>query len=36
LAGELHDYLGQMLALNRIKIGVAKKHPMEASLAHLL
>jgi len=36
LAGELHDYLGQMLALNRIKIGVARKHPMEASLAHLL
>jgi len=36
LAGELHDYLGQMLALNRIKIGVAKKHPMEAALAHLL
>lgn len=36
LAGELHDYLGQMLALNRIKIGVARKHPMDASLAHLL
>ena len=36
LAGELHDYLGQMLALNRIKIGIAKKHPMEAALAHLL
>ncbi len=36
LAGELHDYLGQMLALNRIKIGVAKKHPMEAALARLL
>jgi PAS domain S-box-containing protein len=36
LAGELHDYLGQMLALNRIKIGLAKKHPMDAPLAHLL
>jgi PAS domain S-box-containing protein len=36
LAGELHDYLGQMLALNRIKIGLAKKHHMEAPLARLL
>jgi PAS domain S-box-containing protein len=36
LAGELHDYLGQMLALNRIKISVAQKHPMEASLARVL
>ena len=36
LAGELHDYLGQMLALNRIKIGLAKKQPMAASLARIL
>jgi PAS domain S-box-containing protein len=36
LAGELHDYLGQMLALNRIKIGLARKYPMDVPLAHLL
>lgn len=36
LAGELHDYLGQILALGRIKLGLAKKQSMDAPLAGLL
>jgi PAS domain S-box-containing protein len=36
LAGDLHDYLGQLLALTKIKLGLAKQHRMEPPLAKLL
>ncbi|HEY7533921.1 MAG TPA: PAS domain S-box protein [Nitrospiraceae bacterium] len=36
LAEELHDYLGQILALNRIKIGQAKQEPLSERLSKFL
>lgn len=36
LAGELHDDLGQILALGRIKLGLAKKHSLDPPLEGLL
>ena len=36
LAGDLHDYLGQLLALNQIKLGQAKQLPMIPPLATLI
>jgi len=36
LAADLHDYLGQLLALSRMKLGQAKKQPMETGLAKIL
>ena len=36
LAGELHDYLGQILALSRIKLSLAKQHPMEPPVAKIV
>ncbi len=36
LAGELHDYLGQILALSRIKLSLAKEHPMEPPVAKIV
>ena len=35
LATDLHDYLGQLLALSRMKLDLAKKHPMEEGLAKI-
>src|SRR4029079_6371212 len=36
LARDLHDYLGQLLALSPIKLDMAKKQPMHNSLATLI
>lgn len=36
LAGDLHDYLAQLLALSRIKLALARQQPMQAPLANLL
>lgn len=36
LAGELHDYLGQLLALSRIKLGQAKRETVNDRLATIL
>ena len=36
LAHELHDYLGQLLALSHIKLGMAKQQPMDNSLARIV
>ena len=36
LAGDLHDYLAQLLALTRIKLGLAKQQPMQPPLANIL
>ena len=36
LAGELHDYLGQLLALSRIKLSLTKEHPMEPPVAKIV
>jgi len=36
LARDLHDYLGQLLALSTIKLDMAKKQPMHNSLATLI
>jgi PAS domain S-box-containing protein len=36
LATDLHDYLGQLLALSRMKLDLAKQHPMEEGLAKIL
>ena len=36
LAADLHDYLGQLLALNRMKLDQAKRHPMDKALRKLL
>jgi len=36
LAGELHDYLGQLLALSRIKLSLTKQHPMEPPVAKIV
>lgn len=33
LAVDLHDYLGQILALSRIKLDLAKRQPMQPPLA---
>jgi PAS domain S-box-containing protein len=33
LAAELHDYLAQLLALSKIKLGQAKQHPMSEPLS---
>ncbi len=35
LASDLHDYLGQLLALSRMKLDLAKQHPMEEGLAKI-
>lgn len=35
LATELHDYLGQLLALSRMKLDLMKQHPMEEGLAKI-
>ena len=35
LATDLHDYLGQLLALSRMKLDLAKQHPMEEGLAKI-
>ncbi len=36
LAGELHDDLGQLLALSRMKIGQAKRQPLNAPMEKLV
>jgi len=36
LAGELHDYLGQLIALTRIKVSQAKREPLNERLAAIL
>ena len=36
LAADLHDYLGQLLALTRIKLGLAKQQPMPPPLAKII
>ena len=36
LAVDLHDYLGQLLALTRIKLGLAKQQPLPLSLAKII
>ena len=36
LAGDLHDYLGQLLALSRIKLGQAKQLPMPPPIAKII
>jgi CheY-like chemotaxis protein len=36
LAADLHDYLGQLLALTRMKLSQAKRQPMEAVLGTML
>jgi signal transduction histidine kinase len=36
LAIDLHDYLGQLLALTRIKLGLAKQQPMPPPLAKII
>ena len=36
LAAELHDYLGQLLALNQIKLGQAKQQPLPPPVTKLL
>lgn len=36
LAADLHDYLAQLLALTRIKLGLAKRQPMEPALANII
>lgn len=36
LAADLHDYLGQLLALNQIKLGQAKQQPVPPSVTKLL
>jgi signal transduction histidine kinase len=36
LAADLHDYLGQLLTLSRIKVSQAKKQSMEPSLERLM
>jgi len=36
LAVDLHDYLAQLLALTRIKLGLAKRQPMEPALANII
>ena len=36
LAGDLHDYLAQLLALTRIKLGQAKQQPMQPPLAKII
>jgi PAS domain S-box-containing protein len=36
LASELHDYLGQLLALTQIKLDLARRQPMHKSLAIIL
>ena len=36
LAADLHDYLGQLLALTRIKLSQAKQQPMEPALAKII
>jgi PAS domain S-box-containing protein len=35
LATELHDYLGQLLALSRMKLDLMKQYPMEEGLAKI-
>ena len=35
LATDLHDYLGQLLALSRMKLDLAKQYPMEGGLAKI-
>ena len=35
LASDLHDYLGQLLALSRMKLDLAKQYPMEEGLAKI-
>ncbi len=35
LATDLHDYLGQLLALSRMKLDLAKQYPMQESLAKI-
>lgn len=35
LATDLHDYLGQLPALSRMKLDLAKQHPMEEGLAKI-
>ena len=35
LATDLHDYLGQLLALSRMKLDLAKQYPMEKGLAKI-
>jgi len=36
LVRELHDYLGQLLALSQIKLDMAKQQPMDNSLARIV
>ncbi|BCA53952.1 hypothetical protein W02_10920 [Nitrospira sp. KM1] len=36
LAGELHDYLGQLLALSRIKLSQTRQQPMSPMLAKII
>lgn len=35
LATELHDYLGQLLALSRMKLDLMKQHPMDEDMAKI-
>ena len=36
LASDLHDYLGQLLALSRIKLGLIQKQPIDPSLGKVV